>query len=163
MQESIRWQLLRRARDRLAAVISREPIDFKYLHFITYQELQFLRAGAAYMDIPQCVIVGFEQLNEVIQALLSNTPVTPLVDNVAVVEWNGSVGQPRLSISRDVIESLLSTNLPLTTLANAHGISRSTLCRRMREYGLSVRSSYSDIPDCVLDMKASMTAKFMMP
>lgn len=115
------------------------------------------------MDIPQCVIVGFEQLNEVIQALLSNTPVTPLVDNVAVVEWNGNVGQPRLSISRDVIESLLSTNLPLTTLANVHGISRSTLCRRMREYGLSVRSSYSDIPDCVLDMKASMTAKFMMP
>ena len=109
------------------------------------------------MDIPQCVIVGFEQLNEVIKALLSNSPVTPLVDNVAVVEWNGSVGQPRLDISRDVIESLLSTNLPLTTLTYAHSISRSTLCRRMREYGLSVRSSYSDILDCVFDMKASMT------
>lgn len=52
-----------------------------------------------------------EQLNEMIKALLSNTPVTPLVDNVVVVEWNGSVGQPRLSISRDVIESLLSTNI----------------------------------------------------
>lgn len=127
------------------------------LRLITCQELQFLRAGETSMDIPQCVLVGFEQLNEVINALLSNSPVTPLVDNVAVVEWNGSVGHSRLSISREVIESLLSTNLPLTTLANAHGISRSTLCRRMKEYGLSVRSSYSDIPDCVLDMKASMT------
>ncbi|XP_028450579.1 uncharacterized protein LOC114566376 isoform X5 [Perca flavescens] len=41
VQVSIRLQLLIRARDRLAAVISREPIDFEYLHFITCQELQY--------------------------------------------------------------------------------------------------------------------------
>lgn len=78
-----------------------------------------------------------------IKTLLSSSTVAPLVDTVAVVEWNGSVGQPKLSISRDVLENLSSINLLLTTLADAHGISRSIL---KDERPWSVRNCYSDIP-----------------
>ncbi|KAL0969694.1 hypothetical protein UPYG_G00230990 [Umbra pygmaea] len=153
VQEPMQWQLLRRVRDRLSAVIRREPIDFDYLHMVSSQELQFLRAGAAYLDIPHGVVDGLQHFSDVIKSHISTSTVAPLLDSVAVVQWNGSVGRPRFNINRDVLESLLSMNLPMTTLADIHGISRSTLYRRMKVHDLSVRNCYSDMPDNVLDQK----------
>lgn len=89
------------------------------------------------MDIPQCVVDGLQHLSEVIKSHLSVCTVAPLLDSVAVVEWNGCVGRPKFSINRDILENQdFSMNLPLTTLADVHGISRSTLYRRMREHDL---------------------------
>ncbi len=147
------WQILQRSVDRIGSIINRQPIDFEYLNFICCQELQILRAGSAYIDIPQCVVDALEQLSEVISNYLSQSIVPPLLDNVAVAEWSGSVGHPRLNIQKETLQDLLSMHLPLASLAEVHGISRSTLHRRMKEESLSVRSSYSDISDHELDQK----------
>lgn len=149
----MRQQLLYRVRDRLTSVISRDPIDFEYLYLVCTQELQFIRAGAAYLDVPESVLDHVQQLSEVVRNHLSHSMVPPLFDDVAVVEWSGSVGRPRLTIDRQTLLNLLGTELPLTSLANLHGISRSTLYRRMQEHNLSVREGYSDIPDHILDLK----------
>ncbi|CAL8406601.1 unnamed protein product [Arctogadus glacialis] len=161
-QEPMRWQLLQRVSDRLTSVINRQPIDFEYLHFVCSQELQFVRAGAAYIDVPECVVDSLQQLSEVISAYLSQSIVPPLLDDVAVVEWSGSVGRPRLNIESQTLLNLLSTGLPLTSLSDLHGISRSTLYRRMQEHNLSVRKCYSDISDDVLDQKVR-SIKARMP
>uniref|UniRef100_A0A8C5FJ24 Integrase core domain-containing protein n=1 Tax=Gadus morhua TaxID=8049 RepID=A0A8C5FJ24_GADMO len=58
--------------------------------------------------------------------------------------------------------NLLSTGLPLTSLSDLHGISRSTLYRPMQEHNLSVRKCYSDISDDVLDQKVR-SIKARMP
>ena len=158
----MRWQLLQRVRDRLTSVINRQPIDFEYLHFVCSQELQFVRAGVAYIDLPECVVDSLQQLSEVISTYLSQTIVPPLLDDVAVVEWTGSVGRPRLNIESQTLLNLLSTGLPLTSLTDLHGISRSTLYRRMQEHNLSVRKCYSDISDDVLDQKVR-SIKARMP
>lgn len=149
----MRLQLLRRVRDRIAAVINRQPIDFEYLHHICCQEAQFLRAAASYMEIQECVVGALQNFIEILETYLLNSRVTPLFDSVAVVNWSGNVGRPRLNISSDSLSDLLSLNLPLTSLCDAHGVSRTTLYRRMREYDLSVRKCYSDIPDSLLDQK----------
>ena len=81
----MRWQLLQRVRDRLTSV-HRQPIYFEYMHFVCSQELQFVRAGAAYIDIPECVVDSLQQLSEVISTYLSQSIVPPLLDDVAVVE-----------------------------------------------------------------------------
>lgn len=158
----MRHWLLRRLRDRLAAVINTEPIDFQYLSFVCSQELQFVRAGAAYIDLPVVVVEGLQQLSEVVSSYLSQTVVTPQFDNVATVEWNGNVGRPRLNIEGETLHDLLTTNLPLTTLARFSGISRSTMYRRMQEHNLSVRSCYSDMSDDLLDQKVR-SIKARMP
>ena len=137
-------QLLQRVRDRLASVINRQPIDFEYLQFVCSQELQFLRAGAAYIDLPECLVDSLQQLSEVVSGYLSQSTVPPLFDNVAVVEYSGSVGRPKINIESQAILNLLSTGLPMTSLADLHGISRSTLYRRMKHHDLSVRKCYSD-------------------
>lgn len=147
------WQILHRSVDRLGCIVNRHPIDFEYLQFVCCQELQFVRAGASYIDIPQGVVDALEQLNEVIANYLSKSVVPPLLDNVAVPEWSGSVGRPRLNIQKETLQDLLSMHLPLASLAEVHGISRSTLYRRMKEESLSVRSNYSDLSDHELDQK----------
>lgn len=155
-------QLFQRVRDRLASVINRQPIDFEYLHFVCSQELQFVRAGAAYIDFPECIVDSLQQLSEVVSTYLSQSTVPPLFEDVAVVEYSGSVGRPKLNIESQTLLNLLSTGLPMTSLADLHGISRSTLYRRMKHHDLSVRKCYSDIPDDVLDQKVR-SIKTRMP
>lgn len=163
LQEPMPWQLLlQRVRDRLTSVINREPVDFEYLHFVCSQELQVLRAGAVYIDLPESVVDSLQQLSEVVSAYLSQSTVPPLLHDVAVVEWSGSVGRPRLNIDRQTLLNLLGTELPLTSLTDLHGISRSTLYRHMQKHNLSVRGCYSDIPDDVLDQRVR-SVKARMP
>ncbi|XP_073710261.1 uncharacterized protein [Misgurnus anguillicaudatus] len=159
---SMQYQLLQRTVDRLGSIINRQPIDFEYLHFVCCQELQFLRAGVSYIDIPQCVVDALEHLCEFISNYISHSTVTPLLDNVAMTEWSGCVGRPRLNISRETLHDLLNLHLPLTSLADVHGVSRSTLYRRMKEENLSVRSTYSNISDSELDQKVR-SIKTRMP
>lgn len=146
-------QLLLRLRDRLVSVINRVPIDFEYLLFVCTQELQFIQAGTQYMDIPAELADGLQQLTLVLSSHLSQNPVPPLFNDVATTCWSGNVGRPELQMSRDTLQTLLDTSLPLVHLVEMHGISRSTLYRRMKDHNMSVRACYSVISDEELDQK----------
>ncbi|XP_049421763.1 uncharacterized protein zgc:174680 isoform X2 [Epinephelus fuscoguttatus] len=162
LREAMQWHLLRRVRDRVASILNRQPIDYEYLHFVCAQELQFLRAGASYMDIPDSVLLSLQQLSDIVSSYLSQRVIPPLFHDVAVTELRGSVGRPQITIESQTLLDMLSTGLPLTSLSDLHGISRSTLYRRMKDHNLSVRKCYSDITDDVLDQKVR-SIKAQMP
>lgn len=111
------------------------------------QELQFIQAGTQYMDIPAELTDGLQQLTLVLSSHLSQNPVPPLFNDVATTCWSGNVGWPELQMSRDTLQMLLDTSLPLVHLAEMHGISRSTLHRKMKDHNMSVRACYSVISD----------------
>lgn len=158
----MQWHLLGRVRDRVASVVNRQPIDYEYLHFVCAQELQFLRAGVSYMDIPDSVLLSLQQLSDIVSGYLSQRVIPPLFHDVALTELRGSVGRPQITIESQTLLDMLSTGLPLTSLSDLHGISRSTLYRRMKDHNLSVRKCYSDITDDVLDQKVR-SIKAQMP
>ncbi|CAL9708113.1 unnamed protein product [Knipowitschia caucasica] len=160
--ETIRRQSLERTRERIAAVIAREPVDMIHLQSVISQELQFCSAARVYVDIPQVVLDGFNQISEMLQSCLSSERPAPLFEDVGVAEWNGGVGRPRLGINKETLESIIAMRLPMESMAKIHGVSRSTLCKRMREHDLSVRGTYSDIPDDELDIEVR-SVKSRMP
>ncbi|KAG9273584.1 hypothetical protein AMEX_G12755, partial [Astyanax mexicanus] len=71
-------------------------------------------------------------------------------------------GQPRLTFSEELLTRLIEIPLPVSCIANLLGFSQSTIFRRMREHGLSTRSSYSSFSDDDLD-NAVMSIKRKMP
>lgn len=72
------------------------------------------------------------------------------------------VGCPKIVIEREKLQDLLDTHLPVYCIAKCLGVSTSTFQRRMKEYGLSVRGTYSTITDPELDNVIS-AIKSQMP
>ena len=60
-------------------------------------------------------------------------------------------GRPRFDIRKAQLEYLLQMKFSCRKIASLIGVSRSTIRRRMDEYGLSVAALYSDISDHELD------------
>ena len=60
-------------------------------------------------------------------------------------------GRPKLFISQDQLEHLIDLNFSCPSIASMLGVSVRTVYRRMEEYSLSIRSSYSDMSDNELD------------
>ena len=68
---------------------------------------------------------------------------------------DGSVGRPRFHISFNQLETLISTHFTVPQIAQIIGVSVSTIRRRMSEYNLSIRSTYSTMSDTYLDAVVS--------
>lgn len=66
---------------------------------------------------------------------------------------SGERGRPRLAIGRDQLVFLLDHDFTVTAICDLLGVSRSTLHRRLREYGidLQVCERFSRISDAELD------------
>ena len=64
---------------------------------------------------------------------------------------SGERGRPKLVISRDMLENLLGNHFSVRRIAQLLHTSLSTVRRRMHDFGLSVRSTYSIISDAQLD------------
>ena len=69
----------------------------------------------------------------------------------ATVRFGGGRGRPRLDITEDILTYFLDHGFSAVSTAMLLQVSLSTLRRRMSEFGLSVRSNYSSIPDNELD------------
>ena len=67
------------------------------------------------------------------------------------VNTGGLVGRPKFEISKDQLEYLVDYNLKISDIAEALGVSRSTIKRRLREYGIAISERRTDIPDAELD------------
>lgn len=65
----------------------------------------------------------------------------------APINCDGSVGRPAFVIPCSVLQHLLEIHLTVPKISKLLGLSVSTVRRRMAEYGLSVRDTYSDIGD----------------
>ncbi|XP_016407600.1 uncharacterized protein LOC107739874 isoform X2 [Sinocyclocheilus rhinocerous] len=66
-------------------------------------------------------------------------------------ECGGGRGQPKFFVSEEMLSRLIEMSLPVSCIANILGVSHSTIFRRMRDLGLSVKTTYSTISDNELD------------
>lgn len=60
-------------------------------------------------------------------------------------------GAPRYYLPKERLEFLLRLRCTVPTMSLACGVSQRTIKRRLHAYGLSIRSTYSDISDADLD------------
>ena len=68
-----------------------------------------------------------------------------------VVRSTGSVGRPRVEISKDQLEYLVEYELKTPDIAEALGVSVNTIKRRLREFNISIRGTLTQISDDDLD------------
>ena len=97
------------------------------------------------------VAEAYSKLRRLVQSieLLSPQRIQP------VQFLDGSIGRPRYEISYHQLETLISMHLTVPQMAHIIGVSVSTIRRRMSEYNLSIRSTYSTITDTDLDALVS--------
>ena len=72
-------------------------------------------------------------------------PIYPDVNN------EGLVGRPKFEISRDQLQYLVDYDLKISDISEGLRVSRSTIKRRLREYGISISERKMDILDSELD------------
>ncbi|KAH3747887.1 uncharacterized protein LOC127848029 [Dreissena polymorpha] len=66
---------------------------------------------------------------------------------------SGGVGRPKYLVSRDQLETLLEMNFSNKDIASMIGISVSSVKRRLQEFNLNRRHTFSDISDDDLDSR----------
>ena len=71
--------------------------------------------------------------------------------NIVAAEGSGCVGRPRLEITAEQLEYLFGYDLTFRDVAEALGVSESTVKRRAQEHGISVRDRRSNMTDHKLD------------
>ena len=67
------------------------------------------------------------------------------------VRSTGSVVRPRFEISKDQLEYLVEYELKTPDIAEALGVSVSTIKRRLREFSISIRGTLTEMSDDDLD------------
>lgn len=141
--------LLDRLYIRLSSCLDRAPLDLDYLEFVCSQELVVLSAVSTQIQIPQAVSNALTEVHRLVS--VQNEQET----SITVTLERGNSGRPRVLISHEYVSELLNMGLSVRCIANFVGVSRSTLQRRMNDWGFSVRNLYSDLTDDQLDILVS--------
>ena len=68
-----------------------------------------------------------------------------------VHDSTGGPGRPRFVINTAVLEPMIELGFSVVSIANVLEVSRSTVCRRLMETGLSASQKYCCISNCDLD------------
>lgn len=63
----------------------------------------------------------------------------------------GERGRPKLVVSKDYLQDLIEMDLSVRCISKLLGVSVKTVRRRMQQWGLSIRESYSQMTDDELD------------
>ena len=97
----------------------------------------------------------FADILSAMQQLLSTLSVTPatVAENVCVTEGRnpGEVGRPKFRIQSEVLEDLRSLGFSWTKIAMMLGVSRWTISRRVKDYGLEDMCGFSQLSNEELD------------
>lgn len=64
---------------------------------------------------------------------------------------SSAVGRPKFVIPREQLVYMLDYDISVSDIAHALGVSKSTIKRRLREYGISVRCQQEVLTDAALD------------
>ena len=75
--------------------------------------------------------------------------------------FTGMPGRPKFNIPKEQLGFLIEQHFSTPTVADILGVSRRTVVRRLREFGLSCRAVYSSMSDEQLDtIMLSILAEF---
>lgn len=143
-EERLRHSLLDLGR-RLLNSGDPDTVDFVMfrLRQINRHLLQFERFSEVVRSI-SAVIVLFERVE-----LEENRVNDNLQSNGAAP--SGLVGRPKFDIPREQVEYMINYDISIPKIALALGVSKSTIKRRIREFGISVRSQEEVLSDNELD------------
>lgn len=119
-----------------------------YLQFVTRHELILFDSFSEQIGGVSEITNALKNLHDAVQ-LEIDVSTTPIVEQQ--VQVGPRAGQPKIVVEQEKLKYLLDTHLPVSCIAKCLGVSRRTLYRRMQEFGLSVRGSYSTMTDEELD------------
>ena len=81
---------------------------------------------------------------------IDRMPVNTQLSHVHAVH-TGAVGRPSFQIPRVQLSYLVDNGFSVPQIADMLGVSVRTVCRRMSDFGLSIRAQYSHLDDADLD------------
>lgn len=144
---------------RLQEVLQHQPVDFDYLHFVLSHEMGLVHSFANVVELPQDVV---RALSDVLRILrLQEEQQRPLASSYVEVVGGGR-GQPKFVVSKEHLQHLIDMQLSIPCIAKLLGVCKRTVFRRMREEGLSVKGSYSNLTNEELDSLVR-SVKLRMP
>ncbi|KAF3837850.1 hypothetical protein F7725_009618, partial [Dissostichus mawsoni] len=128
--------------------LNQQPLNVDYLEFLTRHELIMFESFHEQIGGVSEITEAIRNLHHVVR-LEINASSTPIVEQET--EVGPGSGQPKIVIEREKLTHLLNTHLPVSCIAKCLCVSRRTIYRRMQEFGLSIRGSYSTMTDQELD------------
>lgn len=144
---------------KLQSAINQQPLNLDYLEFLTRHELILFESFSEQIG-------GVSEITEALQILHHLVQCEVNASSMPIVEQETEVGpgpgHPKIVMEREKLKNLLDTHLPVSCIAKCLCVSRKTVYRRMQEFGLSVRGSYSTMTDQELDNIISVI-KSQMP
>ncbi|XP_048878515.1 uncharacterized protein zgc:174680 [Brienomyrus brachyistius] len=145
-QVSLVTQVLDRLRHNIITILNQPQLDLDYFLYVINQEMFILTSASTVFDIPFEIINTLSDLQIKLQRSLAQE------DFVAFVRQGcEGRGRPKFVFSGELLRLLTDMPLPVACIANILGVSEATIFRRMRELGLSTRSTYSGVTDEELD------------
>ena len=90
-------------------------------------------------------------LETVLHALCAND-VSDNYGYYSPIQFSGERGRPRLEITKTILEYFFGHGFSASTTARLLQVSLRTVRRRMTEFGMLIRSQYSDISNDELDI-----------
>lgn len=132
---------------RLEEAMQRLPLDLDYLYFICSNSLTLITAHTSRVHIPQEVMQYLSHLCSVLSYRLDTTHTS----SVVVSEIAGPTGRPKLVVSEQHLTHLIELGLTVPCISKLLGMSTRTVERRMHEFGITIRGTYSHLTDEELD------------
>uniref|UniRef100_A0AAZ1X781 Integrase core domain-containing protein n=1 Tax=Oreochromis aureus TaxID=47969 RepID=A0AAZ1X781_OREAU len=128
--------------------LNQQPLNLDYLEFLTRHELVLFESFSHQIG-------GLSEITEALQNIHHLVQCEINISSVAIIELETEVGlgpgHPKIVLEREKLKNLLDTQLPVSCIAKCLGVSRRTMFRRMQEFDLSVRGTYSTMNDQELD------------
>jgi len=135
--------LLERLLSRLQEVMQRLLLDLDYLYFIYTNDLGLITSHTSREHVPQEVMQCLSNLCYV----LFNHLDTRCTSSVVVNEIAGPTGCPKTIVSEQHLRRLVEIGLTVPCISKLLGMSTRTIERRMQQFGITVRGTYSQLTD----------------
>ena len=110
--------------------------------------IEFDLAG---LSLPTGVLAKLRRAIILLRDLIDRSREATTILSLCDVDSTGGPGRPRFVISTSVLESMIELGFSVVSIANILGVSRSTICRRLKEAGMSVSQKYCCISNSDLD------------
>uniref|UniRef100_A0A3P9B3S1 Integrase core domain-containing protein n=1 Tax=Maylandia zebra TaxID=106582 RepID=A0A3P9B3S1_9CICH len=140
--------MMHRLLSKLKAALNQQPLNLDYLEFLTRHELVLFESFSQQIG-------GLSEITEALQNVHHLVQCEINISSVAIIELETEVGlgpgHPKIVLERERLKNLLDIQLPVSCIAKCLGVSRRTIYRRMQEFDLSVRGTYSTMNDQELD------------
>ena len=127
-----------------------ESRDLAFLDYVFYKldwiSVVLLRLGK-HDNLLDSILKAKQILEEVVGNIPSRqTRYTPRLS------FSENRGRPRFDIPKENLEYLLESGFKATDIATILGVSSKTVARRLEQYGIPVRTTYSQLSDQDLDL-----------